>query len=368
MTQQLSLFSTRIQRPFNYPFPSTRYQGSKRALANWIWENVCHLTFQTVLDVFGGTGAMSHLFKNAGKSVVYNDFLKFNWTIGFGLIENSSHTVSDDDIEHLLKTHPDYNYPDFIQKTFANIYFTDDENQWLDKVIFNIDHFLSNPYQQAVARFALFQACIIKRPYNLFHRANLYIRQAKIERSFGNKTTWDTPFEFYFRKFIAEANRAVFDNGQTNRAIQLDALQTPTGFDLVYIDPPYLNGRGIGVDYRDFYHFLEGMMNYDSWGERIDYDSKHLRLIPQPSDWNQPKTILSAFEKLIEHHRNSILVISYRDDGIPHQDELIALLKSYKSTVYEAQKSQQYVLSPKKSHEILLIGADNSLHRKAYHL
>lgn len=355
MAQQLSLFSAQ-ERPFNYPFPSTRYQGSKRALVIWIWENVCHLPFTTVLDVFGGTGAISHFFKNAGKSVTYNDFLKFNWAIGLGLIENSSRKLSDNDIEQLLESHSGYDYPDFIQKTFANIYFTDDENQWLDKVIFNIDHFLDNPYQQAIARFALFQACIIKRPYNLFHRANLYIRQAKVERTFGNKATWDTPFESHFRKFIAEANRAIFNNGQVNRAIQLDALQTPPGFDLVYIDPPYLNERGVGVDYRDFYHFLEGMMDYEQWGQKIDYSSKHLRLEPQASDWNQPKTILSAFEKLIRHHQNSILVISYRDDGIPSKAELLALLKSYKSDVYEAQKSQQYVLSHKKSHEILLIG------------
>ena len=358
MTQQLSLFPPHTEHLFNYPFPSTRYQGSKRALAGWIWANINHLSFKTVLDVFGGTGAMSHFFKNAGKSVTYNDFLKFNWAIGLGLIENSSQKLSDNDIEQLLESHSDYDYPNFIQKTFTNIYFTDDENQWLDKVIFNIDHLLATPYQQALARFALFQACIIKRPYNLFHRANLYIRQAKVERSFGNKTTWDTSFESHFRKFIAEANRAVFDNGQINHAIQLDALQTPTGFDLVYIDPPYLNERGVGVDYRDFYHFLEGMMDYEQWGQKIDYSSKHLRLEPQPSEWNQSKTILSAFEKLIEHHRNSILVISYRDDGIPSKATLLALLKSYKSDVYEAQKSQQYVLSHKKLHEILLIGTN----------
>ncbi|PJF29002.1 MAG: hypothetical protein CUN52_10605 [Phototrophicales bacterium] len=265
MTQQLSLFSSHPERPFNYPFPSTRYQGSKRALVNWIWDNVGHLTFNSMLDVFGGTGAV-------------------------------------------------------------------------------------------IARFALCQACIIKRPYNLFHRANLYIRTANVERSFGNKITWDTPFEAHFRKFVTEANRAIFDNHHANRAIQTDAFMTPIGADLVYIDPPYLNQHGIGVDYRDFYHFLEGMMNYDSWYTQIDYASKHRRLTPQESEWTQPKTILSAFEKLIARHQNSILVISYRDDGIPSKADLIALLKSYKSDVHEAQKSQQYVLSHKKSHEMLLIG------------
>ncbi|MCL4253693.1 MAG: DNA adenine methylase [Anaerolineae bacterium] len=356
MAQQLSLFSPHSERPFNYPFPSTRYQGSKRALVNWIWDNVSHLKFDSVLDVFGGTGAVSYLFKNAGKRVIYNDALAFNWMIGKALIENRSETLSDADLDAILIPNSDMHYPDFIQKTFQNIYFTDDENAWLDKVVHHIDHTLTNSYRQAIARFALCQACIIKRPYNLFHRANLYIRTAKVERSFGNKTTWDTPFEVHFRKFVAEANRAIFDNHQPNSAIQTDALMTPVGADLVYIDPPYLNQHGTGVDYRDFYHFLEGMMNYDDWHAHIDYHSKHRRLTPQESDWNQPKTILSAFEKLIARHQNSILVISYRDDGIPSKADLIALLKSYKSEVHEAQKSQQYVLSNKKSHEDLLIG------------
>src|SRR5690606_25532811 len=118
------------------------------------------------------------------------------------------------EIENIMQPQYGIIYPDFIQRTFKDIYFTDEENAWLDRVVWNLNHLLTSPYKQALARFALFQACIIKRPYNLFHRANLYMRTAKVQRSFGNKTTWDTPFEIHFRNFINEANRAVFDNGQ----------------------------------------------------------------------------------------------------------------------------------------------------------
>jgi adenine-specific DNA methylase len=50
----------------------------------WIWENTQHLEFTTVLDVFGGTGAVSHLFKRVGKQVTYSDALAFNHEIGHG--------------------------------------------------------------------------------------------------------------------------------------------------------------------------------------------------------------------------------------------------------------------------------------------
>lgn len=336
-------------------FPSTRFQGSKRKIADWIWSNVRDLKFDTVLDVFGGTGVISHLFKSAGKAVTYNDKLLFNWNIGYALIQNSAVKLNSQDIETVITRHQGIDYPTFIQSTFHDIYFTDEENAWLDQVTYNIDHLISEPHKQALARFALFQACIIKRPYNLFHRANLYMRSAEVERSFGNKVTWDTPFENHFRTFIKEANATIFDNSRSNTALNRDALDTPIGADLVYLDPPYLNAKGVGVDYRDFYHFLEGLVNYDQWHSMIDYRSRHRRLIPEPSIWNSEKTIFEAFEAVIERHRKSILVISYRDDGIPNKTMLIQLLKRYKSHVQEAKHPQKYALAKRASHEILLI-------------
>jgi len=352
---QQPLFPVVKTRPYHVPFVSTRYQGSKRKLLEWIWANVEDLHFDSVLDVFGGTGAVSHLFKTAGKQVTYNDSLSFNWNIGLALIQNADIHLTAPEIDLILQPQSDIHYPNFIQSTFQNIYFTDEENAWLDRIVYHIDHLLDHPIKQAIARFALFQSCIAKRPYNLFHRANLYMRLAHVERSFGNKATWDTPFEVHFRAFIQEANQAIFDNQRANLALNVDALATPVGADLVYIDPPYLNAKGIGVDYRDFYHFLEGLTAYQEWPTQIDYHSKHKRLLRQESSWNDAKDILTAFEKIIAHHRESILVISYRDDGIPSKNELLKLLRSYKQTVHEAEKSQKYVLSIRDSHELLFI-------------
>jgi DNA adenine methylase/adenine-specific DNA-methyltransferase len=355
-TEQLSLFDRFHDIPTRYPFPSTRYQGSKQSLVSWIWDHLREIAFESVLDVFGGTGVVSHWLKNEGKQVTYNDRLRFNWTIGVALIENRGETLTASQVDQILARQPGMIYPDFIQQTFQGIYFTDSENAWLDQTLHNIDHLLTTQSLQALARFAVFQASLSKRPYNLFHRANLYMRTAQVERSFGNKTTWDTPFEILFRQFVHEANQAVFDNGQNNVALCLDALETPQGADLVYVDPPYLNSKGIGVDYRDFYHFLEGLTQYAKWGANIDYTSKHRRLHPEKSRWLHPSTLLGVFEQLIERHRQSILVISYREDGVPSKHELVNLLGKYKKRVIEAVLPKKYVLSSKNSHELLLIG------------
>jgi adenine-specific DNA methylase len=85
-----------------------------------------------------------------------------------------------------------------------------------------------------------------------------------VERSFGNKTTWDTSFEEHFRQFVDEANQAIFCNGRQNKAVNSDVFDVTGDYDLVYIDTPYVSQKGIGVDYLGFYHFLEGLANYSA--------------------------------------------------------------------------------------------------------
>ena len=336
-------------------FPTTRYQGSKLKYVDWIWNSIKDLDFHTVLDAFGGTSVVSHKFKKKGKSVTYNDILKFNHIIGKALIENESEKIDNDDLEFILKRQENIHYPDFVEKTFKDIYYTDIENKWLDTVITNIN-LIDNEYKRAIAFFALFQSCIIKRPYNLFHRKNLYIRFQNVKRSFGNKVSWDTPFDVHFKNFIKEANNAVFSNDETNISINKNVLDIDNNYDLVYIDSPYISENGIGVDYLDFYHFLEGIANYENWHQIIDFNSKHRRLKLNSSDWNKKEKITNSFECLIKQFKDSIIIISYRSDGIPSVEQIKNILvQNGKEVTISESREMKYALSNKKSSEILII-------------
>lgn len=340
----------------NPTFPSTRFQGSKLKIVDWIWDAIKNLDFDTTLDAFGGTGCVGYMLKGKGKRVTYNDILKFNWYIGMALIENDSVRLTEDDVDFIITRHNKIVYQTFVYDTFKDIYFTDEENKWIDTVVTNIG-LLNNIYKKALAYFALCQACIIKRPFNLFHRKNLYLRFSEVERDFGNKATWDTPFEVHFRKFVNEVNLAVFSNGKQNRALNLDVFNIEGKFDLVYIDTPYISQKGGSVDYFGFYHFLEGLVDYSNWGGMIDYRTKHKRLKGNGSVWINKNQIHSAFNKLFEKFKDNILVVSYRSDGIPSIAELENLLKKYKPNVEELKrKSYKYVLSTNHSEEVLLIG------------
>lgn len=328
------------------------------------------LDFDTVLDACGGSGVVSYFFKKAGKSVTYNDKLKFNALIGKALIENQGTTFTDEDLDNLLQSFNDNTDRNFIERTFRGIYYLNHENRWLDRMnggIINMNHYVAETleFKKSLAYYALIQACIIKRPFNLFHRKNLNLRTNDVERNFGNKATWDKSFESHFRTFINEANELVFNSNThcqaTNESIfDLDER----GYDLVYIDPPYLNADGSNEtsDYLKCYHFLEGMCNYDQWNSMMDKKSinKRFHSISEQNDFKK-ETIYQTFEEIISKYRESTIILSYKLGGLPSINFLKELMGRYKRRVYTRSQQYNYALNrqngnAKKNREVLIIG------------
>lgn len=272
------------------------------------------------------------------------------------LLANHGEELTAAEVDFLLEKHDWFVYDDFIERTFEGIYFTREENAWLDRVAQNIP-LLDSPDRRAIAYYALFQACMVKRPYNLFHRKNLYMRLARVERSFGNKALWDTPFANLFRRFASIANYAAASAPQGVRVRCGDALGVDGSFDLVYLDPPYINMRGTGVNYFDFYHFLEGLLDCRSWLQRLDSSRKHLPLVGVKSPWNSAKEIRGAFAELFSRFRDSTIVVSYRDNGIPAKWELREQLEAVKGCVevYEYGRFQYALSKDRVSQELLFV-------------
>lgn len=353
--------------PNNLPksVPSTRYQGSKRQILSWLYDNFKDLEFYTVLDGFGGTGSVSYLFKMMGKEVTFNDILVSNYQTGFAFIKNNAVKLDQSDIEFLLAENG-FKYPTFIQDTFKDIYYFDFENKWLDIVNFNIS-MLSKRYsgitlkkKRALAYHALFQASLRKRPFNLFHRKNLYIREANVERSFGNKKTWEVDFPTLFIKFAQEASQKVFSNGKRNKAICKDIMKIKNeNFDLVYLDPPYTRTNDkYPKDYYSLYHFFEGLVDYEHWSSRIDFSTKNRCLLKKQTEWEK-NSIQDNFKHIFEEFQDSIIAISYGNPGTPSIQEIKELLSQYKSDISVFQKEYSYKLNHKNGngmYEVLIVG------------
>jgi len=112
MTKQMVLpFMEQFQ---GVRIPTTRYQGSKAKLVDWIWENIKDLSFSSALDAFGGTGVVGYYLKQKDKKAFYNDYLKSNYYTGIALIENNTVRLSEHEVEKLLTKDPKYEYRSFI--------------------------------------------------------------------------------------------------------------------------------------------------------------------------------------------------------------------------------------------------------------
>jgi adenine-specific DNA-methyltransferase len=340
-----------------FEYPTTRYSGSKRRVLGFIFEHLRAIRFKSVLDVFGGTASVSLMLKGEGKCVHYNDLLKFNTLIGRALIENRGTTVSDDEIDSVVACTSSRRR--LISRNFKGMYYLDCENEWLDGAIQNISE-IRNPYKRAILTSCLFQACLAKRPFNLFHRVNLYIRTNRVKRSFGNKTTWERPFEELLRRYVAEYNAAIFDNGKANRVVGgYDAFECPNGVDLVYLDPPYFGESSTeGTNYLAFYHFLEGIADYRNWERKLtnvganparQYQSAEI------ANWSKKANMYASFKRVIERFQDNIIVLSYRDNGIPDRRTIRDLLKTVKRHVTVHSIPNKYVLSKHETKELLFI-------------
>ena len=313
--------------------PVTRYYGSKRKLVEVIWKEIedLDIEFNSVLDLFGGSAIFSYFAKLKGKSVIYNDIFKFNELNAKALIENDTNPLSLDEALSLLNPKSDKVYKTIIHDNFDDIYYTTEENKVIDIAVQNIQEL--SDQKKAAAFYFLFQSCLTKRPYNLFHRKNLNLRINYTGGSFGNKVTWERSFDELFRKFHTELSEFTFSNVQKNIALNYSALNCPAEAQLVYIDPPYFRTTG-HVTYHSKYHFLEGLANYDEIIRSINHDKKHKELlINKSAEFEDKKNFLSDMDKLIERHAGSNIVISYRSNGIPSIHDIETLLRKYKENV-----------------------------------
>ena len=314
--------------------PITRYYGSKRKLADRIWEVVQerHVEFDSFLDVFGGTGIMSYLMASKGKAVIYNDIFRFNCLIAEALIATPRGTLTIPDALSLLHPVEEREYRHYIEDIYRGIYYTDEEDRTIDTVVQNIAHMQQQ--QQASAYYVLFQSCLIKRPFNLFHRGNLNLRENHVDSSFGNYVTWEKSFESLFQQFTDELNRFQFLQIPDVTIVNHSALACPHTADLVYIDTPYFSKKSSSLSYHSRYHFLEGLVFYDEIPTHVNYEKSNREImIHKNAEFETRRNYVNELNELLGHFPNSTIVLSYTSDGYPSIGELEAILRQHKNQV-----------------------------------
>ena len=320
-------------------YPMTRFMGSKRKLISNIWQVTNQFKYNSVLDLFSGSGVVGYMFKAHGKQVMSNDYMAMSATFCKALIENNSVVLSEDDIKVLLE--PSIVEDHFVEETFRGIYFSDTDNQFIDTIRSNI-RLLNDDYKKAIAMTALIRACMKKRPRGIFTYTG--------ERYDDGRKDLLMSFEEQFIANIHEINEAVFDNGRENKSYWHDSLtlESPQP-DLVYIDPPYYTPLSDN-EYVRRYHFVEGLArNWEGVEIQENTTTKKFKSYPTPFS-NKDKTV-DAFKELFNKYRDSILVVSYSSNCLPDKETMIELLKESKENVEVYPIEYNYTFGNKKPSE-----------------
>lgn len=302
-------------------YPATRYMGSKRKLLSEIWKIASRFDFETVLDLFSGSGIVGYMFKAMGKTVKSNDYMFMAATFAKAMIENNHVTLSDDEAKELMVPHGETDH--FVSTTFRGIYFSDDDNKLIDVIRTNIAQ-LNNPYKRAIAMTGLIRACTKKRPRGLFTYVGLRYDD-------GRKDLQMTMAD-QFIEGVKATNAAVFNNGKRNKARRGDAMtMSRSGIDVVYIDPPYYTPNSDN-EYVRRYHFIEGLAR--NWtGVEIQENTQTKKFKSYPTPFSTRNGAVDAFDKLFARFRDSVLIVSYSSNSLPTKDEMLAMMARYKEHV-----------------------------------
>lgn len=342
-------------------FPTTRYQGSKRKILNELATAMSTIEYSNALDMFSGSGVVTLMFRVLGKNVSSNDFMHYN--------QNTAKVFQEFDLEKLeaLDVKKDlqdllYELPitsdKLVSLEYDGIFFLEHENEEIDRFCQNIQSY--DDFSKSLYIYAVGQALTKKRPYNLFHRANLEMRTKEVKRSFGNKKTWETPIIDHAIKCINELKKfPIKEADQLHKvatrfnSAELDKFDGD--FDLIYLDPPYINGRGTPVDYSDFYHFLEGLCDYSLFA-KADENYPHKPINKKPSAWLKANTALAELTAICNNWPHATIVFSYRSDGQPTPDEIAqAMAVNGRTAEIHTAGEYKYALSKTNTNEELVI-------------
>jgi DNA adenine methylase/adenine-specific DNA-methyltransferase len=303
--------------------------GSKHRLLPWIDSVLSELSFDSAVDAFSGSGCVSYLFKTMGKRVHANDFLAFARDLSFATVVNSTETLDNDDLDFLVEKTGEHDT--FIERTFRGIFFTDEENRFLDRLSGRLGSLSDG--KAALTRAALYRSCLKRQPRGVFTVAG--------GRYDDGRRDLRLTLPEHFLESVAIFNELVFDNGHSHLATRADVFELDLpAVDLAYLDPPYVP-RADDNCYIKRYHFLEGLATY--WrGVELHPTSKVRKLRKRFTPFSYRRTAEEAFDRLFAMFADSIIVLSYSSNGYPDIHRIVEMMEQHKSNVVVHERAHRY--------------------------
>ena len=273
-----------------------RYLGSKYKLLDFINEIIeknCG-EFESIFDVFGGTGVVSNYFHEKSKKIYINDILKSNYCVYRAFLGNEK--FSEKKIKKIIKEYNNINNieDNYFSKTYKNTYFSENDCKRIGYIREDIEKkYADNQINE-------------REKYILI--TSLLYSMDKIANTVGH-------YDAYRKKQNLQDNFEMFalniDKNQKieNEIYNIDSneLVKKVKADIAYIDPPY-NSR----QYGDAYHLLENIAEWKKpkvYGVAKKMDRRNIK-----SNYCTNKAS-NSFKDLIEQCNCKYIIVSYNNMG-----------------------------------------------------
>lgn len=327
--------------------------GNKRALAPAIESSVAEVRKRIggrklrSADLFTGSGFVARLLKQHSEYVLANDLETYAVAAGQCYLSNNNSELLSrvEDVVNKLNAAAvaGATHPGFFQELYAP---ADDKNIQLgERAFYTTDNARRlDFYGQEVAKLPEDVKRLVKGP--LLSKASVHTNTGGVFKGFyKDKTTGSGKFGATsgdaLKRIQApiELEVPVLSEFESQYEIcQSDANQLAgslSGFDLVYIDPPY-NQHPYGSNY----FMLNLLANYTRPGEVS-------RVSGIPKNWNRSaynvkKKALPAMESLIGNIDARFLLVSFNSEGFIETDELREILESYGAVEEQILKYNTY--------------------------
>jgi len=306
-------------------------------------------------DLFSGTGSVAKHFKKLGYKIISSDILFFSYVLQKVYIEQNKYPkftkllkhLKIDPVEETLFTSNSQSAKEIIKylnnlegvegfiyknyspegtkgQAYSRKYFTGDNSKRIDATREKIEEWKKSNLINEEEYYFFLASLIEAVPFvaNISGTYSAFLKE------------WD---KRAFKKLTLEVPE-IIKSDETHKVYHNDGLKVldqVKGVDILYLDPPY-NER----QYAPNYHILETIAKWDE--PEIKGITGMRSYKNQKSEFCNPKTGVKALDKIINKGNFKHLLLSYNDDGIMPEGEILKLFNNAGKSEVAEQSYQRY--------------------------
>lgn len=300
-----------------------KYLGSKFRLLDFVAETVVSRVgaIGSFADPFAGTGVVAHCFLPHCRRIIAGDLLFSNYVVLRAFLGSTTQSVDLGRVSELLselnRLEPREGY---VSRSYGGTYFTRDNAGRIDSVRETIEAMHDAGRCSEQERFVLLASLLlaVDKVANTVGQYDAFLKH--IERDPGALSPRHL-VDSNVHKPLSLLLPAV-ELGKAQEVYNEDAntLIPRIDVDVLYLDPPY-NSR----QYVDCYHVLENIMRWDRprlYGKTLKFPRDHLK-----SRYSRKQEAPRALAELVEAARARHIFLSYNDEGIIPDEEILDILR-----------------------------------------